>query len=213
MCAGLLPLLVACSFDGSGIATAEDGGGGEADAAAGADAELPALDGALEIDGAPPLILRFNAGGPEHQGTDYPGTWAADSGRCDAFTWDEFGDVSGTVDDTLFEYYRYSSLGGSIQCQLGQDLQPVFFGSGCPGEGGEGDRVFSIDIEGATLESGIDTVSEGGCCHPDADTPGEPFSRTFTVTVSDGALDLTFRASGDQTRSMVSAIQLKSVTP
>lgn len=216
--AGILPLLAACSFDGSGLGAASED---VEDASPDLDPDGAGADAPPPVDAAPAVALRVNAGGTEHEGSDYPGTWEADQGACDNSDWTEFGEISGTDDDPLFESYRFGAPGESINCQLGDNLATgtyevtllfgeVWYGAGCRGGDEDGARVFDVGIEGQTRESEINTVAEGGCCHEDADSPGAPFTRSYEVTVEDGTVDVTLQASEGDSAAMVSAIQVLS---
>jgi hypothetical protein len=127
-------------------------------------------------------------------------------------------DVNGTVDDPLFIYWQYSF--SAINCAIGQNLPAgnyeltlvfgeIWIGPGCPYTG-SADRIFDVYVEGALQEAALDTVAVGGCCHPDATTPGTPFARVYTVTVADGTLNLVLDALPNE-QAIVSAIQLRQL--
>jgi hypothetical protein len=201
-------LVCACSFDPSGAGGASDAGSGRADATPEADAP-----GTEDAGGA--VLMRVNLGGPAHRGSDFPGEWAADSGDvCDGSDWTLEVEVHGTEDDPLFVHWHYSF--GEIRCALGSDLPPgdyevtllfgeVWIGPGCPYDD---ERIFDVEVEGTIVETGLDTVAVGGCCHPDALEPGAPFARSYTATVTDGTMDVGLLShAGAQT--MLSAVELR----
>jgi hypothetical protein len=203
-------LLCACSFDTSGAADPGPLDPQAADAATGADATG---DPAADAGGV--VLLRVNLAGPAHEGIDFPGEWAADPGDvCDGSDWSLEVEVQGTEDDPLFVHWQYSF--DEIRCALGQDLPPgdyeitllfgeVWIGPGCPYTD---QRIFDVEVEGSIVETGLDTVAVGGCCHPDAVDPGAPFARSYTATVTDGTMNVGLLShAGAQT--MLSAIQLR----
>ncbi len=64
-----------------------------------------------------------------------------------------------------------------------------------------GDRVMRIAMEGADVELALDVAK--------ADGKAVALDRTYTVTVSDGVLDITFIKVGGRYAPMVSAIEVR----
>ena len=164
------------------------------------------------------FVRRINVNGPEFVGTDFPGTWEADPGVCGPFRYQNDTEIHNTVDDPLF---TGEAFGNPMTCRIddqGQPLPPatytvrllfaeIYWGPGCPGEGsGTGSRVFDVELEGQTVESGIDLFAEAGCAASTTDPTGAPVTRTYSVPITDGALDIVLAASKDAGK--ISAIEL-----
>lgn len=204
----------------------EDGRGPRpsSDLEAGPADEPSVVDAAPVVDAGPdapaPVVLRYNVGGPTYVGTgDYPGTWignAPDAGPC-------FGNLNvnaisirGTTDDVLFQTELWQD---PLVCRVGGGkLLPgryrvrllfaeIHFGSGCPGGGGNGSRVFDIQLEGATVAQGIDLHRVVGCAANANGTDAGPLERVFEVDVNDGTLDVRMPASSNNAK--LSALEIR----
>ncbi|MGC8780124.1 MAG: malectin domain-containing carbohydrate-binding protein, partial [Anaerolineae bacterium] len=151
-------------------------------------------------------IQRANSGGPTY--TDSQGmSWAADK----AFTsgsWGYVGGsaksstmaVAGTTDDFLFQKYRegmseyrFTVPNGTYQVELSF----VEFAANKAG-----DRVMRITLEGATVENALDVYAVVG--------KGTLLQRSYTVTVSDGVLNIGFAKNGGSKAPMISAVLVRS---
>jgi len=66
-------------------------------------------------------------------------------------------------------------------------------------------RIFDISLEGTVVLSGFDMTSAGGGCAATGG-PGHAFSKTFTVAVTDGALNVD--ESATQGASALNAIEI-----
>jgi hypothetical protein len=151
-------------------------------------------------------LQRVDVGGPTY--TDSQAlTWAADK----AFTTGSWGytggsvksstlAVSGTSDDFLFQKYRegvseyrFAIPNGAYQV----DLRFVEFVATKAGE-----RVMRITIEGATVENALDIYAVAG--------KGALVERSYTVTISDGLLNIGFAKNGGSKTPIVNAISVKS---
>jgi hypothetical protein len=206
--AAALSLVCACSFEHGRFPT----GAGPSDG--GGDAQAVSADAAIDA-AVPVFVAAYNIGGLAYTGTEFAGTWDTDPGGvCTGSPWTENIDVTGTVDDPLFQRYRY---GGTIDCALGTNLPAatyeitllfgeVYMGPGCPSPGGT--RVFDVSIEGTLVEDNLNTLTAGGCCNPNAPNPGHPFSRVYTREVTDGTVDIALRAES-QSQAMISAVMLR----
>jgi hypothetical protein len=205
-------MTISRGLDASAAADAADG-----DAALGPDANLTSPDAAPGPDGAPSVEIRLNINGPDHTGVDYPGTWAADpgdGGACGPLYYTNNNPITGTMDDALFHNVAYGPV---MTCAVGNQLPAgnyqvtlyfaeIYWGSGCPGGGGSGSRVFDIELEGTTLRNDVDLFDlEGGC----ATNGGSPHLETFTLLINDGTLNISLAASADN--GMVSAVELVSL--
>lgn len=227
----VLPLLLleglACEFDSStrgeitndaGRTTTPDARRGPTpDASATPVDAAPPSDAALGPDAMPPVAIRLNIAGSPHVGTDYPGTWETDpgiGGACGPLYYTNSNPVAGTVDDALFTNVAY---GDPLICDVGGGLLPagnyrvrlyfaeIYFGSGCPGGGGDGNRVFDIQLEGTTVQSDVDLHAFVGCTQ----SGGAPYLAEFDLEIADGTLDINMQASSDN--AMVSAIEVLSL--
>lgn len=182
-----------------------------------------AMNADAAVDAEPQEVrLRSNVNGPEVDGVDFPGTWAADPGAGGVCNGTEGGGngtaIQGTVDDDLF---NGNMRADPLLCTLGSDLPPgdydvtllfaeTFFGGNCTGGGaGVGARVFDVIIEGDIVETDLDPFVEGnGCVADAADADAAPFARTYSVTVDDGDVDI--RLSPSVGSAVVSAIAVVS---
>jgi hypothetical protein len=217
----------ACEFEGStrsGISGDSDGAlSGDArvgvvgDGSPGGDASALGDAAALGPDAAPAIEIRLNIAGPEHVGSDYPGGWKSDpglGGACGPFYYSVGSPVGGTTDDPLFFNVAY---GDPMVCSLGDGQLPggnyrvrlyfaeIYFGPGCIGGGGTGNRVFDIELENTLVQSNLDPSSLVGC----SQNGGTPYVASFELAISDGTLNIDMPASADN--GMVSAIELVSL--
>jgi hypothetical protein len=133
-----------------------------------------------------------NAGGPAY--VDDAGTpFAADQ----AFTMDGFGFVGtsstrstrsaidGTADDPLYQDLRTGMTGYSFTVAEGTYRVDLAFAEIVARKAGA--RVFSVTIEGQTVEANLDVLDAAGGRNTALD-------RSFLVEVTDGTLDIGFTA-------------------
>ena len=209
--------LSACSFDTSAALLPGSGDSnddtpaplpGQPDAGPG---QPDAMEEEEQVAMEPAFVFRMNLAGNEHIGTDYPGTWLADDGTCTGNQWVESDEVNGTVDDPLFLTNRYAdpvacTIGGGA-LDAGDYTVTLLFGEvyrgGCTND--VGSRIYDVSAEGVLYLDDFDAVAASNGC---VLATGTPTSRTFTVTVNDGTLDIL--ADGD-TNAMISAIEVVSV--
>jgi hypothetical protein len=161
---------------------------------------------------AVPTAVRINVNGPEHEGIDHLGTWAADPGAggvCGPSVYENPNlDILDTEDDVLFYGEVY---GNPVVCQL--ELAPgdyevtllfaeIYLGVTCPSStDGTGLRVFDIGIEGNVIVVDMDLYSRAGC--------GVPVEVSLPVTVVDGRLDIELiNSTGTQYSPKISAIEV-----
>jgi hypothetical protein len=160
------------------------------------------------------MAWRINLGGPMYVGTDYPGTWAADPTGMTclgSLPYTTTAPINGTVDYPLFQTQLYSTDGG-LMCTLpglpaGMYRVQLLLAEiycNCPGIA-SCDNKFDVLLEGIHVDS-IDLTNDGGGCALNTG-PGQPFTRSYFVTVSDGTLNL-----DTQTRSHNSVLSALSVT-
>ncbi len=174
-------------------------------------------DAAPDATSTPTTTIRINVSGSQHEGIDYPGSWAADppgSSVCGPSYYENLSPVAGTQDDALFVNVAF---GDPMVCSVGDNLLPsgnyrvrlyfaeIYFGSGCPGGGGTGNRVFNIELEGNLVESNLDIFELAGCTV----NGGTPHIASFDLLITDGTLNIEMPASANN--GMIAAIELVSL--
>ncbi|WP_440991677.1 malectin domain-containing carbohydrate-binding protein [Haloarchaeobius baliensis] len=159
--------------------------------------------------GADQPVYAVNTGGNAYtaaDGTEYVADAYFDQSAGTASTSEP---IANTVDDTLYQTERYGDplsysfpvTNGTYNVTL--HLAEIYHGvsDGNPG-GGAGDRVFDVIIEGQTVLSDYDIYADVG--------PLNATQETFTVTVSDGTLDVDMPAAVDNAK--VSAITVTNAS-
>ena len=225
LCA-LVACQVACSFhvEALGFPVGDGGSAGELGPSEDllnppGSVDLQKPPGSVDLQKPPVQELRININGAQHSGIDYPGLWAADpgtGGACSGTNYVNFGDIHGTSDDALF---IGEVFGPTVTCKVGGGLltagnyqvnlyfAEIFFGPGCPDPvGGVGSRRFDIELEGATVLSGLDIFQEGGCAASVTSSSGHPVVKTFMLPINDKTLDIKLVASTSNAK--ISAIEL-----
>lgn len=166
--------------------------------------------------------IRINVGGPALTGIDYPGDWQADPGDggvCTGSGQSVADNINSTFDDALFQGYV---SGPNIQCAVGSGLLPgtytvrLYFAENDIGPANcvlsndppIGPRTFDIQLEGVTVESGLDLFAERGCARDAANTTTGPVVREFEVTISDGTLDIDLPTTSGVLGSTIAAIEV-----
>jgi hypothetical protein len=140
--------------------------------------------------------LRVNAGGGALVDSKQQ-AWSADTGFSGGTAKIDNVSIAGTTDDALFASRRVGSnmtfsaavKNGTYTLRL-LLADPVFTAAG--------QRVFDVYAEGAKVLAGVDIVKEAGA--------KTALVKTLTVTVSDGRLDLAFKAVVDS--ATISGIEL-----
>lgn len=109
------------------------------------------------------------------------------------------GTVPGSGEENLFQSEKFGDpLSYEIPTGNGSFTVELYFAElyvGAPGGGsnqGTGDRIFGVDIEGTTLESGIDMFDTYG--------PLTAFTKTYQITVTDGVLNIDLNAAADNAK-------------
>lgn len=152
---------------------------------------------AVNLGTASPTIRRVNAGGGAY--IDAGGRYFdADSGFSGGTATASVYDVAGTAEDGLLAPFR---SGGSFNYNLnvanGTYTVTLEFADALSTAAGQ--NVFNVLAEGATVLSSLDVFQAAGASR-------KAISRTFTVSVADGRMNLAFRRVVGQ--AMVSAISL-----
>ncbi len=157
-----------------------------------------------------------NAGGSEYTATDGT-TYAADTNFTggQAFTSGSAGtpsqpEIANTADDELYWTERYGTdFSYDVPVENGTYEVTLEFAElyqGVANDGGVGDRVFDVSIEGQTALDDYDIIAEAGA-------PQTAVNETFTVEVTDGELNVGFDATGDDAvdNAKISAIEVTAV--
>ncbi len=129
--------------------------------------------------------------------------WSPDARFADGGTvWQSTSPIAGTTNDKVFQPERWGVRGYAVPVPASGDYvvtvnaAEVVFTT-------IGKRVFSITAEGRPVVTNLDLVKSVGAATAS--------SSTFTVTVTDGVLDLGLTASVNSTK--VSSLQITPVTP
>jgi len=160
---------------------------------------LDAMPSDTRVD-APGFAIRINIGGPAHMGVDYPGNWSADPGPGGICNGIPFASptpaINGTNDAALFVNqmfnptlsctipnvpagtYRVTLLFAELRLGGAPSVSPLPLS-----------RIFDISLEGNVVLAGFDMTTAGGGCAATGG-PGHAFSKSFTVAVTDGALNI-----------------------
>ncbi len=157
-----------------------------------------------------PYVQRVNAGGAVF--TDSAGlSWAGDQ----AFSTGGWGyatagtaksvttAVNGTTDDLLYQKHR--QLAGEYRFTLPNGTYNVTLKFAEFAVSKAGDRVIKITIEGVVVESTLDIYKLVG--------KATALDRTYTVTVTDGLLNIAFARNGGRNDPVVSAVGVVSAGP
>ncbi len=153
----------------------------------------------------PAYLLRTNAGGPTF--TDSQGlTWTAEQlfaagawGYVDGAPASTTMPVNDTTDDFLYQKHRQglSEFRFTVPNGLFEvELRFAEFVATGPGQ-----RVMQITLEGVVVESGLDIYATVGSA--------TALNRTYTVTVSDGVLNIGFAPVGGDLPTVISAIAVR----
>jgi glucose/arabinose dehydrogenase len=153
---------------------------------------------------ADPPIVRINCGGPDY--TDNGGQkWSADMNYVNGVTFD-YGRaaVSGTNDPTVYRTERYAAtLKYSVPLPNGTYAVTLYFAEMF--FTGPGKRVFDVALEGQTVLQDFDIFAIAGAA--------TAIRRTFTVTVTDGTLDIVGTASVNNAKFSAIKIVPSSTPP
>ncbi len=145
--------------------------------------------------GAP---TRVNCGGNTH--VDGLGqTWLADQGFFDGAMFSTSAGIDGTDEDALYQTERYGSFSYEFAVPDGTYLVQLHFAEIYTGTFDPGSRVASFATEGSIFVADVDISAEVG--------PLTALVKSFTVTVSDGALTITSVAGIENPK--LSAIQFR----
>ncbi|WP_204336935.1 malectin domain-containing carbohydrate-binding protein [Cryomorpha ignava] len=163
----------------------------------------------LEDDPTLPAVVRINSGGPTVTYGD--SIFIADdffSGNGNEYENSNIADIIGTTQDEIYKTERSTnqslqSFSYSIPVTNGEytinlHFAEIYFGATGGGSGGTGQRVFDVTLEGQNILTDFDINFQV--------SPMTALVETFTTTVADQSLDLTFSASVNQPK--VSAIEV-----
>ncbi|WP_198664701.1 malectin domain-containing carbohydrate-binding protein [Halorubrum sp. 48-1-W] len=160
-------------------------------------------------DGATSFAV--NAGGSEYtavDGTEFQADADFDGGT--TFTTGEAGtpsdpEISNTDDDELYYTERYGNFSYDTPLEDGDYEVTLHFAEiyqGVANDGGEGDRLFDVSIEGQQVLDSYDIYAEAG-------GPHAAIQETFTAEVTDGELNVEFTTVEDNAK--VSAIEVEPI--
>ncbi len=148
------------------------------------------LVSAIRVTQSPCLNVRVNAGGPLYTDVESK-LWYADQPYSTNGWGYVGGDISSTtdpidntLDDPLYQKYRYSDNSFSYQFDLPNGLYEITLLFIEPWWTEAGQRVFDVSIEGTLVLDDLDIYAEVG--HDFAT------SKRFTATISDGQLNIDF---------------------
>ncbi|MDQ2054594.1 malectin domain-containing carbohydrate-binding protein [Halobellus sp. H-GB7] len=164
-------------------------------------------------DGGDDGVTSFavNAGGDAYtaaDGTEFQADANFDGGS--TFTTGNSGtpsnpEISNTEDDELYYTERYGDFSYDVPLEDGEyevTLHFVEIYQGVANDGGEGDRLFNVSIEGQQVLDEYDIYAEAGGAHA-------AVTETFTTEVTDGELNVDFSTVEDNAK--VSAIEIDPV--
>ncbi len=152
-----------------------------------------------------------NAGGDAYtaaDGTEFQADTNFDGGT--AFTSGGSGtpaepEIANTDDDELFWTERYGNFSYDVALEDGEYEVTLHFAElyqGVANDGGEGDRLFDVSIEGQQVLDSYDIYAEAGGEHA-------AINETFTAEVTDGELNVEFTTV--ENNAKVSAIEVEPV--
>ncbi|MCI4066240.1 malectin domain-containing carbohydrate-binding protein [Micromonospora sp. R77] len=134
----------------------------------------------------PPTVVRVEAGGTSAFTDTNGDVWAADNGFTGGATVDRGAvAIANTTNPRIFQTERYGMSAYTFAVPNGTYTVKLLFAETYAGITGAGQRVFNVDVEGTAMNN-IDIYAAVG---PDA-----ALTRTATVTVADGRLDIGFTA-------------------
>ena len=150
-----------------------------------------------------------NAGGDAYtatDGTEFQADTNFDGGT--AFTSGEAGtpsepEITNTEDDQLYWTERYDNFSYDAPLEDGEYEVTLHFAElywGVANDGGEGDRLFDVSIEGQQVLDSYDIYAEAGGEHA-------AITETFTAEVTDGELNIQFTTV--ENNAKVSAIEVE----
>ena len=133
------------------------------------------------------FTARIDAGGAGATAAD--GTvWSADAGFSGGTASSTKDTISGATDATVAKSYRFGMSSYSVKVPSGTYDVTVLMDE--PYWNASGKRVFSATAEGKTIFSGLDIYKTAG--------HDKEIARTLRVAVTDGTLNLAFKASVDK---------------
>jgi hypothetical protein len=141
--------------------------------------------------------LRINAGGGVLTDSKQQ-TWSADTGFSGGTAKIDNVAIGATTDDALFASRRVTSTNMTFSAAVKNGTYTLRLLLADPVFTAAGQRVFDVYAEGAKVLAGVDIVKEAGA--------KTALVKTLTVTVSDGRLDLAFKAVVDS--ATISGIEL-----
>jgi hypothetical protein len=145
-----------------------------------------------------PTAVRVNAGGPAYMGGDGR-SWQADTGFVGGATFTNTAPIAGTSDRTLYDSERYGktfSYGFSVPngtYTVALKFAELYWTSA-------GQRVFNVSINNQQVLTNFDILAQ-----PNSG-PNTAVDKTFTTTVTNGAISIAFSTVTDNAK--IGAIEI-----
>lgn len=149
------------------------------------------------------VVRAINCGGPEFTGLD--GTvWQADSySSGGTLAPISSARIASTTDDVIFQTQRVGNCSYNIPLANGTYLVTLRFAETDTAKNLSFLRRFHIDLENTRVANSLDPFAIAGYCRA--------FDRNYTVTVTDGTLNL--QLTGEVDKPVIAAILVRTVLP
>jgi LmbE family N-acetylglucosaminyl deacetylase len=149
------------------------------------------------------VVSAINCGGPEFTGLD--GTvWQADTySSGGTITPKSSSRIASTTDDVIFQTQRVGNCSYLIPLANGTYLVTLRFAETDSTKNQSFLRRFHIDLENTRVANSLDPFATAGFARA--------FDRNYTVTVTDGALNL--QLTGEVDKPLIAAILVRTVLP
>ncbi len=152
-------------------------------------------------------LYRVNAGGGAFAASGSR-SFSVDGNFSGGSTYSTGGEVANTVDDALYQSERYGAFSYNLPVSSGTYNVVLHFNElywGNIGGGGAGSRRFHVNIEGQRKLTDYDVFAIAGGAM-------RAVTENFTVTVTDGTLNIAF-VNGSADQPKISAIEVLSTGP
>ena len=156
---------------------------------------------AVTTEEVPVADVLINAGGGAYVDS-FSRSWLPDTAFVGGSAYSTSAAISGTTDDVLYQSERYGDFTYAIPVpssgcySVSLHFAEIYWGG--PGGGGDGSRVFDVNIEGVDVATGYDVHAATGY--------GAAVVRTFEADVTDTTVDIGFVTQADNAK--ISALEL-----
>jgi len=130
------------------------------------------------------------------------GSWGWEGGQA-GFVTTSTTDIQGTTDDTIYQSQRYAMTAYRFTVPFGRYEVMLRF-SEIFKYISVGQRVFAVEIEGQRVLNNLDLLTKGA--------RNRAWDQTFTVSCSDGVLDIVFIQQSDAYAPAINGIRVQSVS-